>query len=126
MLIIDTILKETKLKGIGLFANQNIKKWQIIWKDNNHAYTFSKFDYSKMNSIQKAFVDKYSIPKDSKYILDLDNTRFMNHSENPNILFLEDHGIATKNIKIGEELTCNYDELSSENKNEGLGFENLE
>jgi len=32
MLVIDTYLKEIKGKGIGLIANEVIKKGQIVWK----------------------------------------------------------------------------------------------
>jgi hypothetical protein len=45
-------------------------------------------------------------------IVELDNGRFMNHSEHPNTRFDDpDAGFALRRIRAGEELTCNYSEF---------------
>lgn len=112
MLIIDTILKETTNKGIGLFTNEDLNKDKVISitsKIFNKFYTYKC--YNKMNKVNKIFLDTYGIFKDNGIYLDLDNLRFMNHSNDPNIQFNDRFGFAMKNIKKGEELTCNYIEL---------------
>jgi len=38
-------------------------------------------------------------------VLELGNTNYINHSDNPNI---DNEGQALKDINIGDELTCNY------------------
>jgi len=124
MLLIETFLKETKEKGIGIFTNQDILKGDKIWyHDDFFVKTFTKNDIFWMNDISKSFIEKYAWSVDNEtYYMSLDNERFINHSFNPNV---EEDGlfmVAIKNIKKGEELTCDYTLFDLDSKND-LGFE---
>ena len=41
-------------------------------------------------------------------MISLDNSRFMNYHEFPNTLWTYFYGWAARDIRKGEELTCNY------------------
>lgn len=112
MLVIKTTLSEYEGKGIGLVAAEQIKKGDAIWK---HDELFTKIltnDYvnSLPDSLQQ-FIYRYAtrMPEEpSNWCLTLDNDRFMNHSDEPNVAFDTMHGYAIRDINIGEEITCDY------------------
>ena len=116
MLIIKTSLKEFKGKGIGLVCEEFVKKGQIIWKyDSRVDFFFDKKDIPKR---MKDFFDKYAVDgREGRLFCCLDNTRFMNHSKTPNVRSLgkgseiAKDGITIRNIKPGEEITIDYEEL---------------
>lgn len=122
-MIIKTSLKESKGKGIGLFSEENIKKGKVIWVFNPIVdIIINKKDIPKK---AKEFYDIYSVDygKD-KLMINTDNARFINHSKNPNIKSLgkKKENIAIKNIKKGEEITMNYEELEKNT----INFKNIE
>lgn len=124
MLMVKTKLKETKSKGIGLFADQNIAKDTIVWK-NNKDLSFVKWNEKEWRNLKNKLTIEsfkqinryvYKYMKDNKYYLNLDDTRFINHSKNPNIIEgkLGDD-IARRNIKSGEEITIDYETFYDQN-----------
>jgi len=119
MLIVKTNLKEIKGKGIGLVANQNIKKGQIVWRYN------PIIDITvKKKSIPKEaeeFYDTYAVDQGGdKIFLNTDNARFINHSKNPNTRSLGPYkdNVALRDIAKGEEITIDYTEID----NNGVNF----
>ncbi len=128
MLIIKTSLNETATKGIGLFAREHIFKGGKVWVMDERFYrVYSEKEISEMPKMQQDFINKYGtwgVVGEGKF-LDLDDTRFMNHSDNPNVLFVGNFGIALIEILNGEELTCDYTALGDE-RERTLKFLNLE
>jgi len=122
MLIIKTKLKEFPQKGIGLIADQNIKKGEAIWIYHPMIdITIKEKDVPKE---AKDFFETYAVEeKKGEYFLNIDNARFMNHSDNPNTKSLGHHknNITTRNIKKGEELTIDYREIDID----GVDFEDM-
>lgn len=112
MLIVKTSLKEFKGKGIGLVAEQNIKKGEAVWVYNPIIdITVKEKDIPKE---AKEFFRNYAIKKRGVYLLNTDNGRFMNHSSNPNTKNIEhprDIIVAIRDIKKGEEITIDYEEI---------------
>ena len=51
-----------------------------------------------------AYVD----PADRTMVISVDNSRFMNHADEPNTGWDERFGWATRDIRKGEEITCDY------------------
>ena len=109
MLIINTYLDKSKIHGVGVFADEFIKNKTLISKiipgldcivEKN---SLKNLDYS----IQKHFNDyAYNYDLDSNLlVLELGNTNYINHSDSSNI---DNEGYASRDINIGEELTCNY------------------
>ena len=110
MLVVKTCLKEIKGKGIGLIANEFIKKGQKVWVYNPIVDII--IDEKSIPKEAKAFYDKYAIYIDGgkKRFLNTDNARFINHSKNPNTKNLGRFkpNVAIKDISPGEEITIDY------------------
>lgn len=131
MMIIETFLKETTNKGIGLFTKKFIKKGDIVYQDED---LFSKSIPNKiletLPEIQIKFIKTYSsyIEAENIWYLCLDNARFFNHSETPNTKYLIDetgngYCIALNNINSDEELTSDYREFDDNFKKGNFDFE---
>ena len=108
-------MDSTDSKGIGLFATDFISNGTTIWKfDSSFDREFIINDFEQINECVFQFIKIYgSHISDEKWHVCLDNARFMNHSDNPNIIFSTDKsndivGIAIKDINKGEEITANY------------------
>lgn len=118
MLKVKTIIKPSKIQGIGLFADQNISEGNIVWQFNPvFDLVFSTSQVVKMASPQKLLIQKYAFLSkvSGKYIYSADNCRFMNHSANNyNIVPVQDRSktefcaVANRDIKKGEELLIDY------------------
>ena len=117
MLMVKTRLAPSPIAGIGLFADQDIKKGTVTWRFMA-AYDrlLSEADIGNLpeparsNILDHAYLDATS----GLFVLCADNARFMNHSDDPNTAGVHDPGsiegydIATRDIVAGEELTCDY------------------
>ncbi|MFH1063443.1 MAG: SET domain-containing protein [Candidatus Woesearchaeota archaeon] len=112
MLTVKTKLKEIPGKGIGLIADQDIKKGQTIWK--YHPLIDIKVNEKDIPEEAKGFFDTYSVDiGGDELFLNTDNARFINHSDNPNtksLGHLKDN-IALRDINNGEEITIDYTKI---------------
>lgn len=121
MLIVKTSLKEFKGKGIGLVAEELITKGQSVWKFNPIIDIFIKS--SDIPEGMSKFFRIYGVRVKGGFYLNTDNARFINHSYNPNIknLGMKKDNIALREIKPGEEITINYEEIEGP-----IDFEDIE
>jgi len=112
MFYIKTRLGKSKIHGIGLFTDQDIKKGNPIYKHNNKLdLQLSKKELESLDIREQETIKKYGYidKKSKKWRLDYDDIRFTNHSATPNMsLGSSGNIIALKNIKKGEELTQSY------------------
>ena len=115
MLFIKTVVKPSRIHSLGSFANQNIKKGQKVWEYNSLIdRKFTKKQLAELPALMQSFVKFYSYLNDrNEFVFCGDNARYINHSDNPNILDIkskhgEDAAIASQNIKKGEEITSKY------------------
>jgi uncharacterized protein len=112
MLLVKTQLGLSDIHGIGLFADQLIRKGTVTWQyhpDFDAAY--KEEDMLKMSDAARDQFLKYAYyDKDlDLYILCSDDQRFINHnSEYPNIISTPRRDVAAHDILCGEELLCNY------------------
>lgn len=131
MLLLKTVVKPSSIAGVGLFADQDIKEGDIVWQytpDTCIIYTEKQFQ-SLLESFHKTErqVIQYYLTYSyyQKYleglIFCLDNGRFVNHSEQPNLagpsnVPLElawQFSVALRDIEKGEELMENYETYDS-------------
>ncbi len=119
MLTIRTEVKESKGKGSGVFSLEKISKGQTIWVENPLFYKIiSYYEFNRLPNIKQDFIRKYATEYISErmFYLDLDDTRFLNHSDNPNMEWDETQetstAIALCDINIGDEITCDYVRLN--------------
>lgn len=124
-LLIKTKVKESKIQGNGLFTLEFIKKGQIIFEDSDliriKESTYKQLEIKGLNN----WVYKYCTIEDNSYktshlmyekvyIIDRDNMKYINHDNSPNIEFIDNIAIAIREINEGEELTCNYLDITTE------------
>jgi SET domain-containing protein len=116
MLLIPNYVGPSAIEGVGIFAAAPISKGTAIWTlDERFDHVLSGSEIAALGAEQRQFVDRYGYPhtlKPDLTILELDNGRFMNHSDTPNTDFTEPSvGWAIRDIAEGEEITCNYAEF---------------
>ena len=112
MLLIKTKIDQSRISGIGLFADQFIPKGTVVWKFMpNFDLLMSEEEVNSLSEPAReqfynyAFLDK----KYNKYMLCSDDARFFNHSDNPNCdERVDDITTAMRDIGSGEELIVNY------------------
>jgi len=118
MLLVKTYLNTSKINGIGIYAKHDIPKNTIIWKFTHGVdkiYTLKNL--IGMPDLDREFLETYCFKYHGKLYLCVDNSRFMNHSEEPNCIDIGDDNIkksdvgytmTARHILAGEELTCDY------------------
>jgi SET domain-containing protein len=124
MLMVKTFIKFSEIHGIGCFTAEDIKSGQIVWRlDPGLDVEISEDELKKQPASVIDFFNTYSYGQISNskktYILCGDHARHMNHSDNPNVLEAGEgntFNIASRDIKAGEELTCNYKEFDADAK----------
>jgi SET domain-containing protein len=115
MMMVKTYLGASKINGFGLFAKEDVKAHTLMWQ------FVPNFDLELaaevIESLAPDFIKHYgSKVEPNIYLLCGDNARFMNHSENPNMSGAGGQNFALRDIRAGEEITCNYREFDLEFK----------
>lgn len=116
MLLVNTYVAASEIEGVGVFAAAPIPKGALIWRlDPDFDRLIPADAYDSMSETMKELIDRYAYPSPDKpglLVYEVDNGRFMNHSDTPNTDFSEyGGGTAIRDIAAGEELTCNYHEF---------------
>jgi hypothetical protein len=117
MFLIKTYLAHSSIHGLGVFASDNIRAGQPVWRvDPMVDKAFSRREFMSCPESVRAWLSPYVyVTPDDHLVLCGDNARFMNHSFDANTkeIALEDM-IATRDIASGEEVTCDYREMQLE------------
>lgn len=113
MFLISTYVARSQIEGVGVFAAEPVIKGAVISKFDPHFdRLIPREDYLNAPAYLKNLLDRYAFPhpKMPEFIVyEVDNSRFMNHSANPNTDFSDfAAGVALRDIAAGEELTCDY------------------
>ncbi|MFO1154831.1 MAG: SET domain-containing protein [Rhodospirillales bacterium] len=111
MMLVKNYVAPSAIQGVGVFAGERIPKGTRIYefvegvdivmtREQTAAYgpEFARFMHIF------AYVD----PGDRTMVISVDNSRFMNHADQPNTDWDQIFGWATQDIEIGEEITCDY------------------
>lgn len=121
MIHISYKLKTSNLHGIGLFADQDIAKGQVIYTAsplldlNITQEQFDSLDRREQDEIiWWGFFDRPS----QMWHVDFDVSKFINHAYDATVTQDPAHDeaylVAKRDIKAGEELTQNYLEFESQ------------
>jgi SET domain-containing protein len=113
MLLIKTSIRPSLIHGIGCFTEENIQKGRVVWEfDERIDLRIPVSDLSEFPAPIQEFLQMYGYAemyREQKIlILCGDNSRYFNHSDNPNLKDTKFNNIAVRDIQAGEELTCNY------------------
>lgn len=117
MLMVKTSLGPSEIAGIGLFAAEDIPKGTVTWRFMGHfdrLLTEEEIE-SLPEAARAGLLDHvYLHAPTGKFVLCADNARFMNHADEPNTEgvhepgAIEGYDVATRHIRAGEEITCDY------------------
>ena len=114
------MIKPSPIEGIGVFALQDIPKGCRSMFSKATAdeqwITISKTEVENLPEHAKALIENYCLyDADNYFVPDygfkkMDLVNFLNHSDEPNIISLNDGEFfeAIKDIKQGEELVIDY------------------
>ena len=109
MMLIDTYLDKSKIHGVGVFSNQNVKKGERIKEVRpEFEIEFNSENLPRMPLALAKFIDTHSYEREfgsKMFVMGIDNEKYLNHSAAPSV---NDDGIALKDIKIGDEITIDY------------------
>jgi SET domain-containing protein len=113
---LDLVLKQSKIEGIGVFTNSNIKKGTIFPYEKK--MRLIKIQDAKKNKKLYQMCEKYCVEKEKHYLCPLSFQKmhvlwFLNHSKKPNLIKGKKCFIAKKNIPEGKELVVDYRNLDS-------------
>lgn len=114
MFHVKTKLKESKIHGIGLFADQDIKENTIVYSASDKLnLRLSERKFARLSDDEKSTIKHYGYydNNNNTWNLCFDNIRFCNHSIEGNIALREGKAVAIRDIKNGEEITHDYREF---------------
>jgi SET domain-containing protein len=101
--------RQSPISGIGLFVKERIKKDEVIWSPTSEMMEKIHIEEIPMLSEDKRYDwIKHSYQMGDFLYKDTDDTRFMNHSCNPNAMDSYDVLIAARDIEKDEEVTWDY------------------
>ncbi len=116
MLLVNTFVGASAIEGVGVFAADPIPSGTLIWRlEPDFDRLIPVETYETAEPLLKDFLDRYAYPSPDRpgfIVYEVDNGRFMNHSDDPNTDFSDSGGATTiRDIAAGEELTCNYSDF---------------
>jgi SET domain-containing protein len=88
MFCIETYLAPSSIHGIGCFSNQTVKQAEIVARRNPHIdQEISQQLYDTFSENEKNQIKKYAWKnkENGNIMLNTDDTRFLNHSDTPNL-----------------------------------------
>lgn len=112
MFIIRTYVAPSGIHGLGCFAGEDLKAAQPIWHFARGLDLVVAFE--QIAAAPEAFrnyMDMYayiSPQVQGGMVLSCDHAKFLNHSDDPNMLIDGETTFAKRDIKKGTELTCDY------------------
>lgn len=113
MMMVRCYLAPSAIEGLGVFAASDIRKGAVVRLfDDRFDTAYEREELTRVPRHFREFLERYTYdhPRDPDYIvLDCDEGRFMNHAALPNVdVSNPSRCTATRDIKAGEELTCDY------------------
>lgn len=121
MYLVKTYVDKSPIEGIGSFAGEDIKAGTVVWRwhcGRDWTFTVQQMISSSEDVSNRVTLVKHSWRKGNTYYYCIDDAKYQNHSYDPNTIS-QDVGhemlqIACRDIKKGEEITCNYAEFDED------------
>lgn len=123
MLIVKTKLKFSELHGLGVFADEPISRGRVVLRYNQYFdLFFSDEDIKKLPKPMVETLEYYGTRCNNPggFYYFVDNERFLNHSDNPNLRIGRVVMTAARDVKAGEELTVDYRQFCADCASQGL------
>ena len=112
MLLVQCSVRPSPVHGLGCFTEEAIKAGQIVWVfDGRIDVRVRVSELGDFPRPVREFLRRYGYEEIEQgqrtIVLCGDHARYMNHSDQPNLID-GDTNVAARDIRAGEELTCNY------------------
>ena len=120
MLTVKIYLDKSDISGIGVFANQFIKKGQEVCRYNPRFTQIIEIAEIETwpktvqeNFYRYAYHGKGDFRIKHALFYNIDESKYLNHSDTPNIIYVPQLEIyvAKDEINSGTELTCDYNDF---------------
>ena len=116
MLLCKTEVRVSPIHGLGLFALEAISAGRAVWRFTpGFDLDLDPRELNRLSPAERAWLLRYGyVDKQlQRFILCCDDARFINHSENPNVVgdYSQDRygvDVAMRPISVGEEITMDY------------------
>ena len=116
MLLVRAYVGPSPIHGTGCFAAEAIKKGQVVWVlDERIDGIIPAIKLPEFPPPAQEFLLMYGYQTmqggEKVIILCGDHAKHMNHSDEPNLIEIDDPegaDVAARDIEAGEELTCDY------------------
>jgi SET domain-containing protein len=111
MLTVHHCVKPSAIHGLGVFIMEAVAAGTVVWRYD------PMFDIEIPASTVASFPSDVAevvyhhaeyLPDHQVFRLGNDADIFMNHSDGPTLIDLGDEMIASQDLKVGDELTCDY------------------
>lgn len=119
MIHVPHYVGKSDIEGVGLFCPRDIYKGTIVYTfDWRFVIVLTEAEISQMPSTMRESVRKYSYRGKGLDRLTgavyycVDDARFINHSNNPNLVADRDAYIASCHIPANTEILCDYGDFS--------------
>jgi len=115
MLLVRHFVKPSPIHGLGVFLLQTVPAGMVVWRYDPmfdieiSAHTVAKFQQEEAETI---FHHAEYLTERQIFRLGNDADIFMNHSYWPSLLDRGDEMVASQDLEVGDELTCNYCEVN--------------
>ncbi|HZH27183.1 MAG TPA: SET domain-containing protein-lysine N-methyltransferase [Azospirillaceae bacterium] len=118
MMLVPTYLKQSPIHGLGLFAAEPIPKGTAMWRYQEGVDIMIPLPLvATLPDLAQAYLRRYAYETPQfpgGLILNFDNSRFINHSTDPNTDNTGEVTVARRDIAKDEEITCDYGEFCKE------------
>jgi SET domain-containing protein len=121
MMLVKTRTGPSRLHGTGLFAAEPVRAGTVVWRfhlDTDREYTREEVEAlpEPERSRILSLVHSYISASSGRYIVNLDDGKFFNHSSRSNVVDsdVEECCVAVRDIAEGEELTIDYRKFPEE------------
>lgn len=124
MLLIDHYVARSLIHGLGVFSAENVSKGMLVWEFNkviDHEIPESKLCELPPHVVNNIHRHAWFHPETQCFWLGADGDYFMNHSELPALELAGKSFIASRDIFVGDELTCDYRFVSVLDYNRQIG-----
>ncbi|MGK9167408.1 SET domain-containing protein-lysine N-methyltransferase [Inquilinus limosus] len=112
MLLVPTTVGPSRIEGLGLFAAAPMAAGTEVWRWHPVFDVFvPDAEIATLPEPARDYLERYAYPAPDLpggLSLNLDDARFMNHSDDPTLETVGEVCIARRDIAAGEELTCDY------------------
>ncbi len=115
MLLVPTYLAQSPIHGLGVFAGRDIAKGELLWAF--HPRVDLLIPEVWLGTLPEMLVQHFETYgyRDREFpghvVYSGDNAKYLNHSDDANVDNASPRSIAKRDMRAGEEITCDYREL---------------